>query len=106
MRKQQTYYLKHWRVNQMSERLEDKMVEFRQYLALGHVNMDILNQASEIHELVIKQAERVAELEENYKKILAEWGMVLEEKEEREASFNKFKQQNKQYREVMEGESD
>ena len=45
----------------MSERLEDKTVEFRQYLALGHVNMDILNQASEIHELVIEQVERYHE---------------------------------------------
>jgi|SRR5699024_4416824 len=78
----------------MSERLEDKMVEFRQYLALGHVNMDILNQASEIHELVIKQAERVQELEEK----------LIEAKDDYDYlsyHYGNETEQNKRYREVL-----
>ena len=68
------------------ERLEDKLVKFRQHLALGYVNMDILNQANEIHELVMEQAKRVQELED------------IIYQDERQAVLEGMYEQNKRYR--------
>src|SRR5699024_463915 len=72
------------------ERLEDKLVKFRQHLALGYVNMDILNQANEIHELVMEQAKRVQELED------------IIYQDERQAVLEGMYEQNKRYREALE----
>src|SRR5699024_3891783 len=72
------------------ERLEDKLVKFRQHLALGYVNMDILNQANEIHELVMEQAKRVQELED------------IIYQDERQAVLEGTYEQNKRYREALE----
>ena len=72
------------------ERLEDKLVKFRQHLALGYVKMDILYQAHEIHELVIEQAERVQELED------------IIYQDERQAVLEGMYEQNKRYQEALE----
>ena len=72
------------------ERLEDKLVKFRQHLALGYVNTDILNQANEIHELVMEQAKRVQELE----------NIIYQD--ERQAVLEGMLEQNKRYREALE----
>ena len=72
------------------ERLEDKLVKFRQHLALGYVNMDILNQANEIHELVMEQAKRVQKLE----------NIIYQD--ERQAVLEGMYEQNKRYREALE----
>src|SRR5690625_1696084 len=77
------------------ERLEDKLVKFRQHLALGYVNMDILNQAHEIHELVMEQAERAQELEEFNRILSSDKSMFIEE-------LVREQQQNKHYREALE----
>jgi len=76
------------------ERLEDKLVKFRQHLALGYVNMDILNQAHEIHELVMEQAERAQELEEFNRILSSDKSMFIEE-------LVREQQQNKRYREAL-----
>ena len=72
------------------ERLEDKLVKFRQHLALGYVNMDILNQANEIHELVMEQAKRVQKLE----------NIIYQD--ERQAVLEGMYEQNKRFREALE----
>src|SRR5699024_5856642 len=76
------------------ERVEDKLVKFRQHLALGYVNMDILNQAHEIHELVMEQAERAQELEEFNRILSSDKSMFIEE-------LVREQQQNKRYREAL-----
>src|SRR5699024_907463 len=77
------------------EQLGDKLVKFRQHLALGYVNMDILNQAHEIHELVMEQAERVQKLEEEVDRYhISLWQeLVLN---------HVLTEQNKRYREALE----
>src|SRR5699024_5170 len=77
------------------ERVEDKLVKFRQHLALGYVNMDILNQAHEIHELVMEQAERAQDLEKANKE---NYWIASDFKFEN----LKLEQQNKRYREARE----
>ena len=90
------------------ERLEDKVVEFRQLLALGHVNMGVLNKAHEIHELVIEQAERVQELEEENKRIRQMKYHEAYEQGKFDTNMKvwyempKLEQQNKRYREAQE----
>ena len=72
------------------ERLEDKLVKLRQHFAVGYVNMDILNQANEIHELVMEQAKRVQKLE----------NIIYQD--ERQAVLEGLYEQNKRYREALE----
>jgi len=80
---------------ELLEETENKMVEFRQLLALVTGHNDILNKAAHIHEIVIKQAERVQELEKDIK----EWEIVNESWEEINTVLGR---QNKRYREALE----
>lgn len=63
------------------EEMENKMVEFRQFLALVTGHNDILNKAAHIHEIVIEQAERVRELE-----------VYVDENSKKNAKLNEFLQ--------------
>jgi len=79
---------------ELLEETENKMVEFRQLLALVTGHNDILNKAAHIHEIVIEQAERVEELEK------VEYALQETYRQEREYS-KKLEQQNKYYREII-----
>ena len=80
---------------ELLEETENKMVEFRQLLALVTGHNDILNKAAHIHEIVIKQAERVQELEE----LIEDYKTVNKELHDRR---KKLRKQNKRYREALE----
>lgn len=74
------------------EEIENEMVEFRQFLALVTGHNDILNKAAHIHEIVIKQAERLQEW-----KYIAKW--QHDEKIKLEKFSLELENQNKRYRE-------
>jgi len=63
------------------ENLDDVMSEFRQYLALGHVNME---KAAEIHKEIIKQTERLQELEQQNNRYREAIEQVLHLKQQKE----------------------